>query len=63
MNDSSICFKKVESAPKVTVQPNFDVIIESDFYPANVIGLIAMLGEQMSNPQNGHGAYVSIYQL
>jgi hypothetical protein len=52
-----------ESAPKVTVQPNFDVVIESDFYPAGIIRQIEALGEQVSSPQSGHGAYVGIYLL
>jgi len=50
-------------APKVTIQPNFDVVIESDFYPAKVIRQVRSLGEQMSNPNSGHGAYVGIFQL
>jgi hypothetical protein len=52
-----------EAEPKVTVQPNFDVIIESDFYPAALISQIAALGEQVSSPNNGHGAYVGIFLL
>ena len=52
-----------ESEPKVTVQPNFDVVIESDFYPQAVISQLAMLGEQVADPHNGHGAYVGIFQL
>jgi len=51
------------TAPKVTVQPNFDVVIESDFYPAGIVRQVAELGEQMSNPGSGHGAYVGIFQL
>jgi hypothetical protein len=52
-----------ESEPKVTIQPNFDVIIESDFYPQTVISQLTMLGEQVADPLNGHGAYVGIFQL
>ncbi len=52
-----------ESTPKVTVQPNFDVVIEADFYPAKVIRQVAALGEQMSSPDGGHGAYVGVFQL
>lgn len=52
-----------DSAPKVTVQPNFDVIIESDFYPAALISQISALGEQVSSPNNGQGAYVGIFLL
>ena len=52
-----------DTAPKVTVQPNFDVIIESDFYPAALIAQISALGEQVSSPHNGHGAYVGIFLL
>jgi hypothetical protein len=50
-------------APKVTVQPNFDVVIESDFYPAAIISQVAALGEQVSSPNSGHGAYVGSFQL
>ena len=52
-----------ESTPKITVQPNFDVVIESDFYPASVIRQVAALGEQVSSPNSGHGAYVGIFLL
>ncbi len=52
-----------ESTPKVTVQPNFDVVVESDFYPASVIRQVAALGEQVSSPNSGHGAYVGIFLL
>ncbi len=52
-----------EAAPKVTVQPNFDVVIESNFYPVGLIRQIAALGEQVSSPQSGHGVYVGIYLL
>jgi hypothetical protein len=52
-----------EAAPRVTVQPNFDVVIESDFYPASLIRQISALGEQVSSPQSGHGAYVGIFLL
>jgi hypothetical protein len=50
-------------APKVTVQPNFDVVIESEFYPAQLVRQVAALGKQVSNPSNGHGAYIGIFQL
>ncbi len=50
------------ATPKVTVQPNFDVIVESDFYPAKIIRQVAALGEHVSSP-SGHGAYVGIFQL
>jgi len=52
-----------ESEPKVTIQPNFDVIIESDFYPQTVVSQLTMLGEQVTEPHNGHGAYVGIFRL
>lgn len=52
-----------ESTPKVTVQPNFEVVVESDFYPVGVIQKIGALGEQMSSPNSGHGAYIGIFQL
>jgi len=51
------------AAPKVIVQPNFEVVIESDFYPAQLVRQVAALGEQVSNPSSGHGAYVGIFQL
>jgi hypothetical protein len=56
-------FQNEKAQPRVTVQPNFDVIIESDFYPARMIQKVAALGEQVSNPAGGHGAYVGIFQL
>jgi hypothetical protein len=49
--------------PKVTVQPNFDVIVEADFYPVKIVDQIAALGEQVSSPNSGHGAYVGIFQM
>ena len=52
-----------ESQPRLTVQPNFDVVIESDFYPAKIIQQIAALGEEVSSPNSGHSAYVGIFQL
>jgi hypothetical protein len=52
-----------ENRPRLTVQPNFDVVIESDFYPAKIIQQVAALGEQVSSPNSGHGAYVGIFQL
>jgi len=52
-----------ESQPRLTVQPNFDVVIESDFYPAKIIQQTAALGEQVSSPNSGHSAYVGIFQL
>jgi hypothetical protein len=51
-----------EAAPHVTVQPNFDVLVTSEFYPAKIIRQIAALGEQMSSPSTG-GAYVGIFRL
>ena len=60
-------FQRLMSAevfpPKVTIQPNFDVIIESDFYPAKILSQVASLGERMSDPNSGHNAYVGIFQL
>ncbi len=55
--------KGEKTTPKVTIQPNFDVVIESDFYPAVAIRQIAALGELVSSPSSGHGAYVGIFQL
>ena len=51
------------AAPRVTIQPNFDIVIESDFYPAKTIFQVAALGEQVSTPHSGHGAYVGVFQL
>lgn len=51
------------ATPKVTVQPNFEVVIESDFYPAQLVHQVAALGKQVSNLSSGHGAYVGIFQL
>jgi hypothetical protein len=52
-----------ESLPRLTVQPNFDVVIESDFYPAKIIQQVSALGEEVSSPNSGHAAYVGIFQL
>lgn len=49
--------------PKMTVQPNFDIVIESDFYPAKLIQQVGMLGEQVSSPVSGPGAYLGVFQL
>jgi hypothetical protein len=51
-----------ETLPRVTVQPNFDVIVEADLYPIKIIRQIAALGEQVSSPSTG-SAYVGIFQL
>jgi hypothetical protein len=51
-----------ETQPRVTVQPNFDVVVESDYYPAKIIRQVAALGEQVSSPTTS-GAYVEIFQL
>ncbi|MBN2387048.1 MAG: hypothetical protein JXB85_08505 [Anaerolineales bacterium] len=50
-------------APKITIQPNFEVVIESTFYPAATVRQVAPLGEQMSSATSGHGAYVGIFHL
>jgi hypothetical protein len=52
-----------ETRPRLTVQPNFDVVVESDFYPAKIVQQVAALGEEISGPNSGHGAYVGIFQL
>jgi hypothetical protein len=52
-----------ENQPRLTVQPNFDVVIESDFYPAQIIQQVSALGEEVSSPNSGHSAYVGIFQL
>ena len=52
-----------ESQPRLTIQPNFDIVIESDFYPAKIIQQIAALGEEVSSPNSGHSAFVGIFQL
>ena len=64
INERFIKLMKGEMAqPKITVQPNFDVIIESDFYPGALNSQISSLGELVSSPENGHGAYIGIYLL
>jgi hypothetical protein len=52
-----------ETQPRLTVQPNFEVIVESDFYLAQIVQQVAALGEPISSPQSGHGAYVGTFQL
>lgn len=49
--------------PKVTVQPNFDIVVAADFYPAKLVREVAAYSEQVSSPTGGHGAYVGIFQL
>lgn len=49
--------------PKVTVQPNFDIVVESDFYPTRLIRQLTALGGQISSPTSGHGAYLGVFQL
>jgi hypothetical protein len=52
----------VKTQPRVTVQPNFDVIVEADFYPAKIIRQITGLGEQVSTSSTG-STFVGIFQL
>ena len=52
----------VNYPPRVTIQPNFDVIVEADFYPAKIVRQMVGLGEQVSNPLNS-SVYVGIFQL
>jgi hypothetical protein len=64
VNERFLCLMSGETGlPKVTIQPNFDVVVEADFYPAKVIRQVAALGEQVSSPNSGHGAYVGIFLL
>jgi hypothetical protein len=51
-----------EMPARVTVQPNFDVVVESGYYPAKIIRQVAALGERVSSPTTS-GAYVEIFQL
>ncbi len=49
--------------PKVTVQPNFDVVVESEIYPAHVMSQIKPLAERVSAPASGVGVSVITLQL
>lgn len=51
-----------QTQPRVTVQPNFDVVVESDFYPGSLIAQMTALGEPVSSPMTG-SVYVGIFQL
>lgn len=63
VNERFLCLRDIEeSPPRVTVQPNLDVVIESDFYPVKIVGQVMALAEQISSPSSG-GAYVGVFQL
>ena len=47
--------------PRVTVQPNFEVIVESEFYPAQVLAQLETLAEPAASPAGG--APVSVTTL
>ncbi len=53
----------MEKQPRLTVQPNFEIIVEADFYPAKIIQQVAALGEPVSSPHSGHDAYVGTFCL
>jgi hypothetical protein len=49
--------------PSVTVQPNFDVIVEAEIYPAQVMRQLRPLTEIISQPGGVVGASVTISRL
>jgi hypothetical protein len=55
-------FSAQERPPQVTVQPNLDVVIQSDFYPAKIVRQVSALGEPVSSPTSGE-TYVGVFQL
>jgi hypothetical protein len=56
-------FSDEEPVPKVTVQPNFDVIVESEFFPYKIVRQLAAMGELVSTSNSTPGVYVGIFQL
>ncbi len=48
--------------PQVTVQPNLDVVIQSEFYPAKIVRQVSCLGDPVASP-SAADAYVGVYQL
>ncbi len=47
--------------PRVTVQPNFDIIVESEFYPARLMRTLTSLAAEVSNPAaNSHVSVVTL---
>jgi hypothetical protein len=51
-----------ERPPQVTVQPNLDVVIQSEFYPAKIVRAVSGLGDPVASPSTAD-AYVGVYQL
>jgi hypothetical protein len=49
--------------PKVTVQPNFEVVVESEFYPAHTLQQIERLAEPVPSPAGGTPASVTTLTL
>jgi len=49
--------------PRVTVQPNFDVIMESEIYPARLMQTLTALAEEISAPADNLHASVVTLQL
>jgi hypothetical protein len=49
--------------PNVTIQPNFDVIVESEIYPATVMRQLRPLTETISQPGGVVGASVTMMRL
>ncbi|MBN1428393.1 MAG: hypothetical protein JXB07_08410 [Anaerolineae bacterium] len=49
--------------PRVTVQPNFDVIVESELYPARLMQTLYALAEEVSAPGGSTHAAVVTLQL
>ncbi len=49
--------------PRVTVQPNFDVVVESELYPARLMQTLNALAEIVSAPVGSSHASVITFQL
>ena len=49
--------------PRVTVQPNFDVIVESEIFPARLMQTLGTLAEEVSTPAGNAHASVATLQL
>jgi hypothetical protein len=49
--------------PKVTIQPNFEVVVESEFYPAHTLQQIERVAESISSPAGGTPVSVTTLTL
>jgi uncharacterized membrane protein len=48
-------------SPRLTVQPNFDIILESEIYPARLLQTLTALAEEISAPAgNAHASVVTL---